>query len=46
MAPTRNTRGIGEPPSPNCTAGKYLAFHYVQPVQQRPLYERGGSPAR
>ena len=34
----------GEPPGPNCTAGKYLAFHYVRPEQQQPLYERGGSP--
>ena len=43
-SPTRNSRGIGAPPPANCTAGKYLAFHYVRPEQQLPLYERGGSP--
>ena len=30
----------------NCTAGKYLAFHYVQADQQEPLDKRGGSPWR
>ena len=28
----------------NCSAGKFLAFHYVKPQQQAALYERGGSP--